>query len=166
MLSPAELLSYFSSPQASDISCEFLIWETEQEQECIWPPEGRSLHKRFSPCWLCLYQGPGHCRVINIWYAMSYWLLILLEWQFCVKPLPCLYCAFEMWPIWGQRWQRRSSDWDEAWRLWRCCSVQHFVPCLTAVAILLQVNFERRHPSFTRSLKRNAKWRTVRRPME
>ncbi len=31
---------------------------TERDQEWIWPPEGRSLHKRFSPRWLCLQQGP------------------------------------------------------------------------------------------------------------
>lgn len=49
--------------------------------------KGRSLHKRFPPCWLCLHQGPGHCRIISIWYAMSYWLSLLSERQFYGKPL-------------------------------------------------------------------------------
>lgn len=38
--------------------------------------------------------------------------------------------------------------------------------CLTSTAVFLfQVNSERRRPSCTRLPKRNAKWRTVRRPM-
>lgn len=38
--------------------------------------------------------------------------------------------------------------------------------CLTSAAVVLQVNSERKPPSCTRSLKRNAKWRTARRPTE
>lgn len=64
--------------------------------------------------------GPGHCRIISIWYAMSYWLSVLAERQFCVKP-PCtmlLKCD----PSGVKGDSKGALTWDEAERLWRCCS--------------------------------------------
>ena len=159
--------SAFSFAFSSLLTSLVSFWpemRTEREQEWIWPPEGRSLHKRFPPCRLCLHQGPGHCRIISIWYATSYWPSMLLERQFCVKPPPppCELCFWNVTHL-------GSEVTAEELLLGRGregLKTRLSVLRLTTVAILLQVNFERRHPSFTRSLKRNAKWRTVRRPME
>lgn len=67
---------------------------TEQDQDLIWAPEGRSFHKRFSL--LRLSQGPGHCRIISIWYAMSYWLCVLATAALCKAATLFVLCFWNV----------------------------------------------------------------------
>lgn len=88
---------------------------------------------------------------------------VLFERQFCVKPPPLFVLCFwnvtylgskvtakELW-LGGSRAALKTLQ-DAA-----LCSMFWPLPPFFFFFLLLQVNFERRHPSFTKSLKRNAK---------
>lgn len=133
-------------------------------KERIWPPAGRSL-----PAW-----PPPRARTLQdhqymictiiltlgvVWTAVLCKAIIPRVCTLQCDPLRCVLggvgggskvTAKELWP--GKR-------------LWRCC-VSSVLSLTTVAVALLQVNSERRRPSFTRSLKRNARSRTARRPTE
>lgn len=148
---------------SAPISCELLIRELHKNRS-VSDLQKADLFTRDS-----LPAGFASTKDQDIAGSSIYDMLCHIDCWFCLNgsfvhsQCPVYTVLFEMWPLRGQRCHRRSSDWDEAVR---CCGVEHFLPCLTTVATLLQVNFERRRPFFTRLPKRNAKWRTARRPME
>lgn len=75
---------------------------------------------------------PPRTRTLQDHQYMICYVILTVDFVWMAVLCTASTVLIEMWPLWGQRWQRRSSDWDEALRH---CGVERCLPCLITLAI-------------------------------
>lgn len=158
MLSPAKPLVAFSSPLASDISCEFLIWSENWTRTGADLTSRRQISSQEIPS-LLAFPPPRTRTLQDHQYMICYVILTrcCLSGSFVSSHHPVCTVLLKCDPYGvkgdneGALTGMRPRGFEDA------AGGQLSVLRLTIAVILLQVNSERRHPSFTRLRKRNAK---------
>ena len=153
-------------PCTSEISCEFLMWNEIWTRPELNLTSRRQIFSQEILPWLALSL-PRTGTLQDHQYVICYVVLTqcCLNGTFVWSRRPVFSVLLKYDP------SRVKGDSKGFWLGWGQEALKRCIPHLTTVAFFfffysLQVNFERRHPFFTRLLKRNAKWRTVRRQME